>query len=887
MPLEEYKKKRTFSKTPEPTGGNSTESELLFVVQKHAASHLHYDFRLELKGVLKSWAVPKGPSMDPDVKRLAMLVEDHPYDYKDFEGIIPKGQYGGGTVMVWDQGTFETPEVDKNDKKAQEHSLTGQFYKGGLLFTLNGKKLRGKFALVKDDSKEDNSWYLIKLKDKYASKKDITAEDRSVVTGRTIEEIAADPGVKKWQSNRVEKIDSNEVETSETFRQLLEKGKKAKMPAKIEPMQCTLIKEPFTDPGWLYEVKLDGYRIIAAKKGNNVTLISRGGQNYTKYYPVVCGAVQDVQYDAVIDGEVVVLDEKGRPNFDLLQKYQGDRPIVYYCFDILWLDGYDVTGLTVTERKSLLAQVLSQNDVVKYSEDFEDGELLFDQIKQMELEGIVAKRKESTYQQGKRGKDWLKLPTEIRQEFVIGGWTESKSGRPFRSIMFGAYDNGEFKFVGHSGSGFKDAVMKELFDKLKPLEIKTKPFADEPDYETTPHWVKPQLVGNFRFATWTASGRIRKPAIFLGLRDDKDPKDVVREVPLSATEEKSTVQEGKTNRKSKETKEVTAPAKSSYDKPVATATDSNWPELEKQPITSSDVFEIEGKQLTLSNVERELWPGVTKAGLIQYYHSVAPYILPYLVNRPQSLHVKHLHATAPGLYIKDMEGRQPDWAEIFSVKRKHKKKDKRDVIDYLVCNDEATLLYIVNLGCIDINPWTSRTSDYLHPDFIIIDLDPSDEDFLKVIETAKAAKQVFDEHKLKAFPKTSGKTGIHLYIPCRGFTFPEARTIAEHICKEIHGLVPEITTTEVSIAKRGNRLYIDPNQNDEADTVAAPYSVRPYHHPSVSTPVDWREVNSKLDPLRFDIASIGQRIEKKGDIFKGALDEKTAMKNSGILRDLL
>lgn len=883
MPLEEYKKKRTFTKTPEPTGGEAIDNQLRFVVQKHAASHLHYDFRLELKGVLKSWAVPKGPSLDPDEKRLAMQTEDHPYDYKDFEGIIPKGQYGGGTVIIWDEGTYDTPEVDQNDKKAQEHSLTGQFYKGGLLFNLHGKKLKGQFALIKDPERDDKSWYLLKVKDKSASKTDVTKKDKSIISGLTIEQMAENPGAKRWQSNRAPKEETAETAPGSDL-SLLKQGKKAAIPARAEAMNCTLIKEPFNNPEWTYEVKLDGYRIIAIKKGEDVNLFTRGRQNYSEYYPVVVEALKAIPHDAVLDGELVVLDEKGRPNFDLLQKYHEGMQTAYYLFDVLWLDGYDVTGLVLTDRKALLQQIIPESDILKYSDDFDDGELLFEQIKAMELEGIVAKRKDSKYQPGKRVKDWLKLPTEIRREFVIGGWTESNSGRPFRSIVFGAYDNGELKFVGHSGSGFKDEVMKEVINRLKPLEIKKKPFVDEVDHDTTPHWVKPELVGNFKFATWTASGKIRKPAIFLGFREDKDPKDVVREIPLSVKDEEQVVKE---KPKAKVKQEQTIAGDFSNKGIVETATDSNWPELEKQVITSSDVFEIEGRQVTLTNVEKELWTGITKAQLIQYYHAVAPYILPYLVNRPQSLHVKHIKPTAPGLYIKDMEGRHPSWAEIFNVKRKHKKKGKRDVIDYLVCNDEATLLYMINLGCIDVNPWTSRTSNYLQPDFIIIDLDPSDDDFNKVIETAIAAKQYFDANELKAFPKTSGKTGIHLYLPCEGFSFPEARRIAEHICNEVHLLVPEITTTEVTISKRGNKLYIDPNQNDEADTVAAPYSVRPFHHPSVSTPLEWKEINGKLDPLQFDINTILSRIEKKGDIFRNVVDRKIATTNSKTLKALL
>jgi bifunctional non-homologous end joining protein LigD len=400
MGLDEYNKKRKFNKTPEPTGGDASGNKLHFVVQKHAASHLHYDFRLEVRGVLKSWAVPKGPSMKGEDKRLAMETEDHPYDYKDFEGIIPKGQYGGGTVIIWDEGTFDTPDA-KKDKKSQEHELTSQYYKGEMLFTLHGHKLKGKFALIRDRSKGDNSWYLIKVKDTHVLKTDITKKDKSVVSGLTIEQMKNNTDAREWQSNRGNDTSGDDKRAPSSIKQ----GKEAPMPAKPEAMNATLIKKPFNDPAWTYELKLDGYRILAVKKGDNVWLNTRGGLNYTKYYPIVADAIKELDHDCVLDGELVVLDEKGRPNFDLLQKYKGNNPIAYYCFDILWLDGYDVTGLELTERKSILLDLLpEEHPVIKYSDDFEDGEQLFEMVSKMELEGIVAKERAAFTSQAKEVK---------------------------------------------------------------------------------------------------------------------------------------------------------------------------------------------------------------------------------------------------------------------------------------------------------------------------------------------------------------------------------------------------------------------------------------------------------------------------------------------------
>jgi bifunctional non-homologous end joining protein LigD len=459
------------------------------------------------------------------------------------------------------------------------------------------------------------------------------------------------------------------------------------------------------------------------------------------------------------------------------------------------------------------------------------------------------------------------MPTEIRQEFVIGGWTESESNRPFRSLLFGYYENGKLINAGHAGGGFKETEMPQILAKLKKLETAKNPFSNKVETETKAHWIKPELIAEIKYATRTRGGKIRKPAIFLGFREDKQPSEVRKEISLAQQDAKQKKIKGSSGKED--------------------AAGSNWPAIEKQTISSEGSFDIEGQQLRLTNIEKEIWKGITKAQLIQYYHTVAPLMLPHCLGRPMSLHIKHRGPTAPGLYIKDMEGRQPAWAALFSMIRKHKKKDRRDRIDYLVCNGEASLLFMVNLGCIDINPWTSKAVHPEQPDFIIIDLDPSDDDFSKVIESALAAQEYFAQRKITGFPKTSGKTGMHLYLPCSGFGFGEARTIAENICSGIHALVPGITTTAVSISQRGSLLYLDPNQNDFADTVAAPYSVRPYPTPSVSTPLEWTEIRAGLDALAFNLHTVPSRIQKKGDLFRKLLDPVIASKNNKSLLRLL
>jgi bifunctional non-homologous end joining protein LigD len=865
--LEQYKAKRNFKKTAEPEGGNPHSGKLLFVVQKHAASHLHYDFRLEVKGVLKSWAVPRGPSMDPEERRLAMPVEDHPYDYKDFEGAIPKGQYGGGTVIVWDEGWYEPAADEKlKDKAAQEHWMMTNYYKNALKITLHGHKLKGDFILIKfRDDKYEGGWRLIKAEDQYATKEDILLKDKSVLSKQTIEQMAENEKAAVWQSNREPEKSAEEV----NMPNLKENGIRKAMPLSVKPMLCTLTKDVVQDEDYLYELKWDGYRIVSYIKDGKVRMDSRSALDYTKKYPPVAKALKELSHDAVLDGEVVVFNEEGKPDFDALQLYNGhETPINYCVFDLLWLDGYNLMNLPLTDRKALLKDLVEGNEVLRFSESFDDGEALYQHALDLNLEGIVAKRRDSHYLPDARNDNWLKTPTRKRQEFVIGAWAESDKARSFRSLLFGAYNNDQLEWIGRSGGGYKEKDMPAILSQLQKLEIEQSPFINKvlDTKGAKIHWVKPELVANFEFATWTKSGRIRKPATFLGFRKDKKPQDVVREVPISEAEEQAIIEAPKPDKK-----------------PVEPAADSNWPKITGKKIISERDFEFGGHTVTINNIEEEVWRGITKAQLITYYHGICPYILPHLKDRPLSLHIKQDGANAPGFYIKDMEGHEPNYLDIFSDARRHKKKGKRDEIDYPVCNNEAALLYLINLGCIDLNPWSSRTDNPQEPDFISIDLDPSDEDFGKAIKVAQAAKKLCDQHKLTSFVKTSGKTGMHLFLPCTGFDYPQARTLAEKICNQIADSLPDIATTEVSIDHRGTKLFVDPSQNDYADTLACAYSVRPYKHPTVSTPLEWKEVKDKLDPRKFTMDSINERLEKKGDLFREIADEKIRLANSRIL----
>jgi bifunctional non-homologous end joining protein LigD len=645
------------------------------------------------------------------------------------------------------------------------------------------------------------------------------------------------------------------------------------MPEKLSPMLCTLTKDVVADTDYLYEIKWDGYRIISYVKNGKIRMDSRSALDYTKKYPPVARALKSLGHDAVLDGEVVVFNSTGRPDFDALQTYNGhETPINYCVFDLLWLDGYNLMGLPLVDRKKILEELIEGNEMLRFSVSFDNGEDLYQHALELDLEGIVAKRKDSIYQPGARNDNWLKTPTRKRQEFVIGGWAESDKARSFRSLLFGAYNaQGDFEWIGRSGGGYKEKDMSGILTQLKKLEITESPFINKvlDTKGAKLHWIRPELVANFEFATWTKTGRIRKPATFLGFRKDKDARQVVREVPMSEAEEKSISEQ---HREQKDTTQ---------------STDSNWPKILNHKINSERDFEFGDHTVTINNIEQELWRGITKAQLITYYNAICPYILPHLRDRPLSLHIKQDGANAPGFYIKDMEGHGPAFLDIFTDERRHKKEGKRDRIDYAVCNKEAALLYLVNLGNIDLNTWASRITNPQQPDFISIDLDPSDEDFSKAVITALAAKKIFDQQKLKCFVKTSGKTGIHLLLPCEGFDFPQARTISEKICGLVAAEVPDIATTEVSVGNRGTRLFVDPSQNDYADTLACAYSVRPYKHPTVSAPLAWKEVNHKLDPGKFTMASMRERLEKKGDLFKQLTEAKIRKANTIHLKKLL
>jgi len=886
MGLREYVAKRKFGKTPEPRAKKSVSKKgrLRFVIQKHAASHLHYDFRLEMDGVLKSWAVPKGPSINPKDKRLAMMVEDHPMDYRTFEGIIPPGNYGAGTVMVWDEGYYYFPD-EEDDVKASEKKLLSGLKKGHVTFILEGSKLHGEFALIKIRSKnysKDNSWLLVKADDEYALKDDISKLDRSIVTNRTLDEIADEAESKGtvWQSNRLSSSEKKAISKTKkpaAKKSLskkekpvikgLDKIKKSAMPHNLKPMLATLVDEPFNDDDWVFEVKWDGFRAIAEVEKNKVEVYSRNNLSFNHRFPAIVNALKEYNFQAVLDGEVVVVDNEGRSKFQLIQNYQrtGAGTLMFYVFDILFLDGHDLTHLSLTRRKEILKNILPDSEYVKYSDHIpEDGISLFEACQNVGLEGVIAKKASSVYKVGARTKDWLKIKAKMQQEAVIAGFTEGKGSRKhFGALILGVHENDELVYIGHTGGGFDEKKLVNVIQKLKPLIRKTSPFKIAPKTKTKVTWVKPQLVCEVTFQEWTDSGQMRIP-IFLGLREDKQAHEVVREKPAHVTQSGVVMKSHKEN-PSSQLKVVHSKRKEEEGNKKVKSVD-----LIDLKNGEEQIVKIEKHNLKLTNLSKLYWKKekITKLDLINYYIQIAPYILPYLKDRPESLHRYPNGVSGKSFFQKDVAGMPPEWIKTEMI---YSGSNDRD-INYLLCQNKATLVYLANLGCIELNPWHSRIGSLENPDYIIIDLDPLEVSFDKVIEVAQVTYEVLSEAGIKSYCKTSGSSGLHVYIPLNAkYDYDQAKSFAEIIANLVHQRLPKTTSVERSTSKRKRKVYLDFLQNRMAQTIAAPYCVRPRPGASVSTPLLWEEVQKGISPQDFTIYNILDRITKHGDIFKPVL----------------
>ncbi len=813
MALDEYRKKRDFKKTTEPEGVHEKSGEgLRFVVQRHQASRLHYDLRLEMNGVLKSWAVPKGPSLNPSDKRLAIETEDHPVKYLIFEGTIPKGNYGAGKMRIWDHGTY-TAASEKTD-------LEKAWRKGSLKILFEGRKLKGEFALVKTNRGEQkNQWLLIKKTDDFSTDLDYDAEDL------VEHEDDDEPEEKEQPDARV--IDLHDM---------------------IKPMLATPTEEVPEKPGWIYEIKWDGYRALANIENGSVHLYSRNGITFNNKFEAIAKALEDVPHDAILDGEIVVFGDSGMPNFQGLQNYSSDQSgeLRYYVFDLLFLNGHSLMHLPLTDRKSFLPDVIENIPGVYYCEHVEeDGIQFFEEAVEQGLEGIIAKNKDSTYSPGYRTENWLKIKAVESMEALICGFTKSDKQSHFRSLILGSYKDDELVYIGNCGSGFNEASRKELFEKMKPLQMDENPFSEKVNLKgRRPFWLKPELIAEVKYSEQTKSGSLRHP-VFKGLRDDKTAPQIRIKKP-----------------KKKLAKASAAPSKKS------------------SASSGSEVVEVSGVKVPFSNLEKVFWPeeGLRKYDLIDYYLKMADVMLPYLKDRPENLHRHPNGISGQSFYHRDTGEIMPHWVQTLKIYSESSDKE----IEYLLCQDEPTLLYLAQLGCIEINPWNSRKDSIDFPDYAVIDLDPSEKNtFEEVVEVALATKEVLDMAGIEGYCKTSGSSGLHIYLPLGAeYDYDEARDFTKLLCHYVHQKLPELTTLERSIKKRQGRLYLDFLQNRRGQTLAAPYCLRPKPGATASAPLTWDEVASYPDKNDFNIHTMPDRLHKKGDLFKGVLGKAIDMEKA-------
>jgi len=859
--LEEYRRKRRFERTPEPSGepdetkkGRRLPKPKLrleprpvadygdtFVVQKHSATRLHYDFRLAIDGTLKSWAVPKGPSLNSADKRLAVQTEDHPLEYGGFEGTIPEGSYGAGTVMVWDRGTFRVEG---------KLGALKQLERGEIKFSLNGEKLRGSFVLVKlKHSTKGNEWLMIKHKDAAEDPQwDIEQHDGSVLTGRTLEEIKEELPPKRAPTL---------VHAAE-----LQGARKSAMPARLGPMLAQIGEGAFSDPNWLFEIKWDGVRALAWIADGNLTLRSRNNLDITKRYPELALLPEAVAArNAILDGEIVALDARGHSDFERLQERMHVRapsenliantPVVYYVFDLLYCDGYDLREAPLLERKQLLERLLHTSEHFRYSDhQLERGKELFELAKGNGLEGIVAKRVGSAYVSD-RSANWLKLKVTKTLDAVVGGWSAARTTAiPFGSLLLGLFEGKKLRFIGHVGSGFGEKKLDELAGKLKELGTSTCPFERVPETNEKATWVSPALVVRVKFSGWTDERVLRHP-VFLALLEDVQPLECRWE------------------------NEVEAPAAAAP--AVVHAPEVVGKVLKTKAEIEAELFkgraetvaiELDGKRLRWSNLNKVYFPesGYTKRNLLAYYYRMADFILPFLRDRALVLRRYPDGIKGQAFFQKDLREGVPDWFVTAPIESEEKGK----AIHYATAKDRASLLFLTGLGCIDENPWSSRLDDLDHPDYFFFDLDPSDgTEFSVVVTVARALEEELKALRLVSFLKTSGATGMHLYIPVEPvYTYEQLRTFAEIVARTVSTKHSNLVTNERSVAKRpAGRVLIDVQQNAHGRPLAAPYAVRAFPKAPVSAPILPRELRPSLSPETLNIKTIFARLKEKGDLW--------------------
>lgn len=791
--LDKYRAKRTAGRTPEPFGGQASAPGL-FVVQQHAASHLHYDLRLELDGTLKSWAVPKGPSLDPTVKRAAILVEDHPVEYGGFEGHIPEGNYGAGAVIVWDRGRW-LPEGDAR----------AGLEEGKLVFELQGYKLKGQWALVRT-KRDDRQWLLIKHRDHFATGQ--TPGPESVLSGLTVEAL------------------SEHLEPARALRASLKRDgvpHRKVDPTTLSPMLCQPRDAPFSDPRWVFELKYDGYRLFATRVDGEVRLFLRRGSQATNVFPDLVAALTKLPYDGlVLDGEVVVLDDTGHASFQLLQQraqlrrsLEIDRaslrlPATYVAFDLLAVEGFDLRDLPLVERKRVLRTVLPPAGPIAYADHIEEhGEALWDEVVRRHLEGMVAKRADARYRSG-RSSAWLKIALGRRADFVVVGFTAPEGSRQaLGSLLLGVHHHGRLMLAGAVGTGFSDDDLHRTLELLEPDVVKRKPVEGDWPRGGRVTWVKPRHVVEVHFKEWTNDGRIRQP-VFVRWRPDKLPEECVRD-PQEA------------------------PAK-----------------------------ELRPARPPTPRADKIFWPdaGYTKGDLVAYYEQVAPWLLPYLRDRPLLLTRYPDGIDGKSFFQKDA----PSWAPAHVRRVRLWSEERQAEVSQFVCDDAETLRWLADMGTIPLHVWASRVATLERPDWASLDLDPKSAPFEHVVQVALATKALCDGVKLPAFVKTTGSTGLHVLIALgRQLTHEQARQWAELIARLVVERLPDLATVERQVARRGGRVYVDFGQNGRGKTLASPLCVRPVPFAGVSMPLRWEEVTPSLSPSDFHLGNAVSRLRKLGE----------------------
>jgi bifunctional non-homologous end joining protein LigD len=859
MPLEEYRRKRDFAITPEPAPSDVVERSGRFTVQRHRATALHYDFRLEIAGVLVSWAVPKGPTLDPRARRLAMRTEDHPIEYLPFEGVIPAGEYGGGDVIVWDWGIFE-PEAETPDPARA-------LRRGEIKFVLHGQRLRGRYTIVRTDSDDGRErWLLLKKRDE-AAVDGWDAEDHpaSVKTGRTNDEV---------RSGTAERFTADPPRPPGDVD--LSAARESTMPDFIPPMLATLATEPFSDPDWLFEVKWDGYRVEAVVRDGRARLWTRNHNDAAAYFPDLATAIGWIEADeAIVDGEVVALDEQGRPRFSLLQDHTGIRTgrapggkrrgtpatVVYQAFDLLHLDGRSLLGVPLEERKRLLHSRLRPHALVRYASHVDgDGIAFFRAAQEQEVEGIVAKLRRSPYEAGRRSRAWLKLKVRLEQEVVVVGWLPGQGSHvDLGSLILGVRSGGHWIHAGQVGSGIDTRTRRELRARLEEIERPDSPLDPSPRLRGA-RWVEPRIVIRVEFAEWTADDLLRQAA-FKGFEPDKDPREVRRERAVPTVRATAAAERGQPDRGANPTGDDAIVALDALDR------EGTWV--------------VDGHELRVTNLDKVLFPAregasaVTKRDLLRYHVQVAPTLIPYLDHHGLTVQRFPNGVEQKGFWQKDLPSHTPAWVARWTF---HHGEDGPKA--YPVVDSAATLAWLAQEAAIELHPWTSQTDAPERPRYALIDVDPGpDTTWEEVLTLARLYRTALEHLGVRGHPKVTGKRGIQVWIGIeRGPAFDETRDWVEGLSRAVGSTVPDLVSWEWAKRARKGKARLDYTQNAINKTLVAPYSARPAPGAPVSMPITWDELDDpRLRPDRWTIRDVMARIAEVGDPFAAVLEDRQVL----------